>query len=81
MIEEELLAKNEKARLNSCFYSLLKHDEGRVVLKAILNIAPLKGVCYSNDALTLAFNEGRRSVSNEILNMIPKELHKFIEDF
>lgn len=72
--------KERNARFNYSLRKVLSTDDGRRVLKVILNQAPLRGICYSNDALALAFFEGRRSVTANIEQLIPKDLLNQIEE-
>lgn len=72
--------QSRQARFEYSLRKVLSSDDGRRVLKVIMNQAPLKGICYSNDAIALAFYEGRRSVTANIEALIPKDLLNQIED-
>ena len=70
----------EQKLIEKAFATMLQNLDGIKVLKTILSIAPLDSISYTNDPITLAFSEGRRSVTAEIKNLIPKHFLKNLLD-
>ena len=72
----ERINQIKKERFDIALGEVAKSPNGRKVLKRILSIAP-------SNAIQMAFNEGRRSVTLEIqslLNSLSKETIRQIED-
>ena len=79
----ERINQIKKERFDIALGEVVKSPNGRKVLKRILFIAPSNALNSCIDPIQMAFNEGRRSVTLEIqnlLNSLSKETIRQIED-
>ena len=64
-IREEIEFKSAKRRLDD----VLSTPEGREAVCLLIEITKCQSSSFSTNALTMAFNEGRRAVGTQIINL------------
>lgn len=55
--------------MKDCYERVFSTDDGKRVLQDIVVCGKLKVSCFSTDPLTMAFNEGKRDLAQNIVDL------------
>lgn len=69
-IDEKEKAKSIEDKVSLAFKDIAETKNGKIVLKAILDMCPLNVSCFSQDSNVMSFNCGRQSFGIELRNYL-----------
>lgn len=72
--QEAKRKEDEEKRLKVALANIVSTTDGLYVLARLLNLMPIESIVFDANPVVMAYNEGRRSVEVELLNILSKNL-------